>query len=114
VNPDTAQGTNTFRAMLLDGQWTMHIPNSDGHCKDGTVVPNAVNAHYEWGRNTLAGVGSATMNVDACGRAAGSTVINNPRAVGGLPRRGLWYHPATTAALLRSYVSVVAQGSRAF
>ena len=45
-------------------------------CPDGTVLPNAVSAHYTWDPNTLAGTVQVTYNVPACGNPAGYLTTN--------------------------------------
>ena len=65
------------QARLVNGQWNLDSAVHATICQDGTVVPNAVSAHYTWDANTLAGTVKVTYNVPACGNPAGHTQTNN-------------------------------------
>jgi hypothetical protein len=70
-------GPAQSQARLVNGQWTLDSPGGTGNCSDGTVVPNAVSAHYTWDPNTLAGTIQLTYQVPACGHPAGDQITNN-------------------------------------
>jgi hypothetical protein len=65
------------QARLVNGQWTLDSAVHATICPDGTVVPNAVSAHYIWDPNTLAGTVQVAYNEPACGNPAGHTQTNN-------------------------------------
>ena len=73
VRPDA---TAPSQARLVNGQWTLDSAVHAAICPDGTVVPNAVSAHYVWDPNTLAGTVQVTYNEPACGNPAGHTQTN--------------------------------------
>ena len=72
----TPGGPELSQARLVDGQWTLASVLHTLACPDGTVVPNAVSAHYMWDPNTLAGTVEVTYDVPACGHAAGYKATN--------------------------------------
>jgi hypothetical protein len=72
-NPATGGGA---RAMLANGQWTMDISMTP-ECGNGTSVDNAVNSHYTWDPNTLAGPVKNTVVQAACGTPVGFTYTSN-------------------------------------
>ena len=74
IRPDASAPT---QARLVNGQWTLDSAVHTLSCADGTVVPNAVSAHYMWDQNTLAGTVQVTYNVAACGHPAGYQNTNN-------------------------------------
>ena len=74
IRPDASAPT---QARLVNGQWTLDSAVHTLSCADGTVVPNAVSAHYMWDPNTLAGTVRVTYNVAACGHPAGYQNTNN-------------------------------------
>jgi hypothetical protein len=74
IRPDAPTPTP---AHLVNGQWTLDSAVHTLSCPDGTVVPNAVSAHYTWDPNTLAGTVQVTYNVAACGHPAGYQNTNN-------------------------------------
>jgi hypothetical protein len=65
------------QARLVNGQWSLDSAVHALSCPDGTVVPDAVSAHYMWDPNTLAGTVQVTYNAPACGHPAGYTQTNN-------------------------------------
>jgi hypothetical protein len=73
----TPGGPAISQAQLVDGQWTLESAIHTLNCPDGTVVPNAVSAHYTWDPNTLAGTVQLTSNVPACGIPAGYQTVND-------------------------------------
>jgi hypothetical protein len=73
----TPNASAPSQAHLVNGQWTLDSAVHALTCSDGTVVPNAVSAHYTWDPNTLAGTVQVTYNVPACGNPAGHTQTNN-------------------------------------
>ena len=73
----TPGGPVLSQARLVNGQWTLDSAVHTLSCADGTVVPNAVSAHYMWDQNTLAGTVQVTYNVAACGHPAGYQNTNN-------------------------------------
>jgi len=73
IRPDAPQPS---QARLVNGQWTLDSAVHAAICPDGTVVPNAVSAHYVWDPNTLAGTVQVTYNEPACGNPAGYTQNN--------------------------------------
>jgi hypothetical protein len=68
----TAGGAPLGQALWLNGQWTMEETGGIANCPDGTTVP-ALNDHYTWDPNTLAGAVTITNTVPACGAPAGTT-----------------------------------------
>jgi hypothetical protein len=72
----TPGGPAISQARLVNGQWTLASAVHALTCPDGTVVPNAVSAHYMWDPNTLAGTVEVTYDVPACGHAAGYKATN--------------------------------------
>jgi hypothetical protein len=64
------------KARLVNGQWTLNSAIHTLICPDGTVLPNAVSAHYTWDPNTLVGTVQITYNVPACGSPAGTEISN--------------------------------------
>jgi hypothetical protein len=72
----TPGGPALSQASLVNGQWTLASAVHTLSCPDGTVVPNAVSAHYTWDPNTLAGTVQVTYNVPACGNPAGYQTTN--------------------------------------
>jgi hypothetical protein len=73
----TAPGGQPYaQARLVNGQWTEDETNN-AVCSDGTVVPNALSAHYTWDPNTLAGTSQNTHKLAACGDPAGYQYTNN-------------------------------------
>jgi hypothetical protein len=64
------------RARLVNGQWVLDSAVHTLNCPDGTVVPDAVSAHYMWDPNSLAGTVQVTYNVPACGNPAGYQSTN--------------------------------------
>lgn len=72
----TPGGPDLSQAELVNGQWTMDSAVHTLSCPDGTVVPNAVSAHYMWDPNTLAGTVQVIYNVPACGNPAGYQTTN--------------------------------------
>jgi hypothetical protein len=73
----TPGGPAVSQARLVDGQWTLDSAVHQLICPDGTLVPNAVSAHYTLDPNTLAGTVQLTYQVAACGVPAGYQVTNN-------------------------------------
>jgi hypothetical protein len=73
---DTPGGPVLSQARLVNGQWTLDSAVHTLSCPDGTVLPNAVSAHYTWDPNTLAGTVQVTYNVPACGNPAGYLTTN--------------------------------------
>ena len=73
----TPGGPAISQARLVNGQWTLDSAVHTLICPDGTVVPNAVSAHYTLDPNTLAGTVLLTYQVPACGSPAGLQVTNN-------------------------------------
>ena len=73
----TPGGPVISQARLVNGQWTLDSAIHTLNCPDGTVVPNAVSAHYTWDPDTLAGTVQLTSNVPACGIPAGYQTIND-------------------------------------
>ena len=73
----TPGGRAISQARLVNGQWTLDSAVHALTCPDGTVVPNAVSAHYTWDPNTLAGTVQLTSNVPACGVPAGEQTTND-------------------------------------
>ena len=63
----TPGGPAISQARLVNGQWTLDSAIHTLNCPDGTVVPNAVSAHYTWDPNTLAGTVQLASNGSACG-----------------------------------------------
>jgi hypothetical protein len=74
---DTPGGPARSQARLVNGQWTLNSAVHTLSCPDGTVVPNAVSAHYTWDPNTLAGTVQVTNNVPACGNPTGYQTTND-------------------------------------
>jgi hypothetical protein len=64
---------NASQARLVNGQWTMDVPNNTAVCKDGSQVPGAIDAHYSWDANTFAGTAQVTNKKAECGSAQGAT-----------------------------------------
>ena len=73
----TPGGPAISQARLVNGQWTLDSAIHTLNCPDGTVVPNAVSAHYTWDPNTLAGTVQITSNGSACGIPAGYERTND-------------------------------------
>ena len=73
IRPDASAPS---QARLVNGQWTLDSAVHTLSCPDGTVLPNAVSAHYTWDPNTLAGTVQVTNNVPACGNPAGYLTTN--------------------------------------
>jgi hypothetical protein len=73
----TPGGPAQSQARLVNGQWTLDSTVGTLRCPDGTVVSNAVSAHYTWDPNTLAGTVQLTYQVPACGHPAGYQTTNN-------------------------------------
>ena len=73
----TPGGPAISQARLVNGQWTLESAIHTLNCPDGTVVPNAVSAHYMWDPDTLAGTVQLTSNVPACGIPAGYQTVND-------------------------------------
>ena len=71
-NPATGRG---FRAMLVNGQWTIDSTDSVV-CSDGTTEDNSTSAHYTWDPNTLVGTVQRTQNQSVCGHAPKSFTYN--------------------------------------
>ena len=70
-------GPALSQARLVNGQWTLDSAIHTLMCPDGTLVPDAVSAHYTLDPNTLAGTVLLTYQVPACGIPAGSVLANN-------------------------------------
>jgi hypothetical protein len=70
-------GRGQGQAQLVNGQWTLDLQNDTAHCPDGSSLPGAMNDHFTWDPNTLAGTSVATYNVPACGHPAGFQYTNN-------------------------------------
>ena len=73
----TPGGPVISQARLVNGQWTLESAIHTLNCPDGTVVPNAVSAHYTWDPDTLAGTVQLTSNVPACGIPGGYQTTND-------------------------------------
>ena len=73
----TPGGPAISQARLVNGQWTLDSAVHTLICPDGTVVPNAVSAHYTLDPNTLAGTVQLTYQVPTCGNPAGYQTTNN-------------------------------------
>jgi hypothetical protein len=73
----TPGGPVISQARLVNGQWTLESAIHTLNCPDGTVVPNAVSAHYTWDPDTLAGTVQLTSNVPACGIPGGYQTPND-------------------------------------
>ena len=73
----TPGGPAVSQARLVNGQWTLDSAVHTLICPDGTVVPNAVSAHYTLDPNTLAGTVQLTYQVPTCGNPAGYQTTNN-------------------------------------
>ena len=73
----TPGGPAISQARLVNGQWTLDSAIHTLNCPDGTVVPNAVSAHYTWDPNTLAGTVQINSNGSACGIPAGYERTND-------------------------------------
>ena len=74
---NTPGGPALSQAWLVNGQWILDSAVHTLGCPDGTVVANAVSAHYTLDPNTLAGTVLLTYQVPACGSPAGLQVTNN-------------------------------------
>jgi hypothetical protein len=72
----TAGGAVLGQALWVNGQWTMDETGGIANCDDGTTVP-ALNNHYIWDPNTLAGAVTLTNAVPACGLPVGTTETDN-------------------------------------
>src|SRR5215471_14814154 len=72
----TPGGPAQSQARLVNGQWTLDSTVGTLRCPDGTVVANAVSAHYTWDPNTLAGTVQLTYRAPACGHPAGYQTTN--------------------------------------
>jgi hypothetical protein len=73
----TPGGPVQSQARLDNGQWIVDTTGATLRCPDGTVVPNAVSAHYTLDQNSLAGTVLLTYQVPACGNPAGNQITNN-------------------------------------
>ena len=73
----TPGGPAVSQARLINGQWTLDSAIHTLMCPDGTVLQNAVSAHYTLDPNTLAGTVLLTYQVPACGIPAGYQLANN-------------------------------------
>ena len=73
----TPGGPVLSQARLVNGQWTLDSAIHTLSCPDGTVIPNAVSAHYTWDPNTLAGTVQLISQVPACGIPAGYQTTNS-------------------------------------
>ena len=62
---------------MANGQWTFDSSGGVSCEQQGGDVPNAINLHYAWDANTLAGSVQITNNVQACGNPAGYQETNN-------------------------------------
>jgi hypothetical protein len=72
----TAGGQPFGQARLVNGQWALDTTSPAG-CADGTSVPDALNSHYTWDPNTLAGTAQTTIEVPSCGRPVGYQQTNS-------------------------------------
>ena len=68
----TAGGQPFGQARLVNGQWALDTTSPAG-CADGTSVPDALNSHYTWDPNTLAGTVRITNTAGVCGKPAGDS-----------------------------------------
>ena len=63
------------QANLVDGQWTLD-GNGGVTCEQGGDIPNAIDYHYSWDPNSLAGTVKITNNEQACGNPKGYQETN--------------------------------------
>ncbi len=76
VNTPGDPFVTNWQFRLADGRWTFSGPNQLS-CPSGGSVPIAM--VYGFDANTLAGQGQATIPIEICGRAAGTTMLRTVR-----------------------------------
>jgi hypothetical protein len=70
-------GGQIGQAQLVNGQWTLDVTGATLDCSDGTSTPNALNYHYTWDPDSLAGTVQITQTLPSCGYPVGKQFTSN-------------------------------------